>query len=204
MLYWKQAISLLVSSNKTIFHIRARTFRLYFEICEGWKLHQKSRASSLNLKHATFLNACLGHSRADAAVTFHIETDRKKVHGASTGFNKPTPKSKIFNSTSKLNYKLMFVFSTAWIVKKNSRLDLFIKLMKSRASFWCCMKVVHTNEGFLFALSKNECLMSVQLSLRSLRSLFGWGHLFVIFVARGKFCKSSKFEFYIFPEVFTM
>ena len=44
-----------------------------------------SLASSLNLKHATFLNACLGHSRADAAVNINIQADRKKVHGANTG-----------------------------------------------------------------------------------------------------------------------
>ena len=34
-----------------------------------------------------------------------------------------------------------------------------------------------------------------ELWLRRLKSLFDWGHLFVICVARGKFCKSMKFRF---------
>ena len=43
-----------------------------------------------------------------------------------------------------------------------------------------------------------------EYSLRSLRSLFDWGHVFVIYVARGKFCKTMKFGFCIFLEVSTI
>ena len=55
-----------------------------------------------------------------------------------------------------------------------------------------------------FCIPKKWVLVKRKVSLRSLRSLFGWGHLFLIFVACGKFCKWSKLEFYIFAKVFTI
>ena len=71
------------------------------------------------------------------------------------------------------------------------------------------MKVVHTNwnEDFVFCTPKNgnPCVIFVRnVSLRSLKSLFDWGHLLFIHVARGKFCKSRKFRFWSFPEVIMM
>ena len=72
-----------------------------------------------------------------------------------------------------------------------------------------CMKVVHTNwnEYFVFLHPKNgntRMIFVHDFWLRSLKSLFDWGHLFVICVARGKFCKSRKFRFWSFPEVITI
>ena len=52
--------------------------------------------------------------------------------------------------------------------------------------------------GLVFCTPQNwePCVVFMhEVSLRSWTSLFSWGHLFAIFVACGKFCKSVKFGF---------
>ena len=66
-----------------------------------------------------------------------------------------------------------------------------------------CTKVIYTNEDFALYLTFPQNgnpreLFVHDVSLRSLMNLFDWGHLFVKYVARGKFCKSRKFGFWSF------
>ena len=85
--------------------------------------------------------------------------------------------------------------------------SLFITQMKTEwkvAQVSGVARSLSTQVKNLFLPSNKWLLMKRKVALRSLRSLFGWGHLFLMFLARRKFCKSSKSEFYIFSKVFTI
>ena len=69
-------------------------------------------------------------------------------------------------------------------------------------------KIVHTKwdeDLLLHPKSGNpQVEFLLEVSVWNWKSLFGWGHLFVLFVACRKFCKSMKFGFWSFPEVITI
>ena len=133
------------------------------------------------------------------------------THGAHHGPN--------FNLISKREWVRKQTQSSNWTSK--------LKFAKFDECFWksCGVWVTHKllsffvfkaisaqklstqNGDFIFASFKNGNLRVIfvhEVSLRSLTSLFDWGHLFVIYVASGKFCKSRKMRFCIFPEVSMM
>ena len=122
-------------------------------------------------------------------------------HGLN--INHKTQVTKAFVIERQNCWEVWWAFEKCWMgTGKPQILSQVLVLIMNKS--WSTQTEMNT---FVFCYPKkgNPCVIFVRnVSLRNLKSLFDWGHLFFMHVARGKFCKSRKFSFWSFPEVITI